>query len=181
VLEEGFCDALDLDEQFTKDKLLFIGSTESFGDDSIADEVDIDEDDDTAPYGGSGGGGGGGRGSADPAATVDQQVVFGPERPMLVAGGAAAEGAEAASSSQASPQTPQHMPLLFVEGAMTEAELTAISALKILLMNQGVTMADLHPHMRVAAESENYYLVRFLRARKCDPTDACEMVVANHR
>ena len=51
--------------------------------------------------------------------------------------------------------------------------------MKERLRSKGMLKA-LHPHMQVAAETEDGYLVRFLRARKNNVDAAEAMVLANH-
>jgi len=68
---------------------------------------------------------------------------------------------------------------VIVEGEMTDAEAACVAGLRSQLEESG-TLNALHKHMRVAAETEESYLVRFARARKCKVDDALAMVITNH-
>mmetsp|Transcript_54028 Transcript_54028/g.107240 ORF Transcript_54028/g.107240 Transcript_54028/m.107240 type:complete len:442 (+) Transcript_54028:81-1406(+) len=100
--------------------------------------------------------GGGGGGSSSGGGSIDSQAFA--SRTSIVSAA----------------QTP------FIEGAMTNEEVAALLKLREKIAESGLRMEELHPHMRVAAESEDYYLVRFLRARKLDAAEACAMVISNH-
>ena len=65
------------------------------------------------------------------------------------------------------------------EDPMSDDEALAVSVLRDKLAGEGA-LALLHPHMVVAAESESFYLLRFLRARKLNVDAAHEMVMKNH-
>lgn len=64
------------------------------------------------------------------------------------------------------------------EPILTPFEATGIQQMRDSIGEE--TLRAMHPAMRVAAESETSYLLRFLRARKLKVPEAVEMVIANH-
>ena len=86
--------------------------------------------------------------------------------------------AAAAAATPPPAERPQR-PVIVEMPYRSSAEEAAVATLKERLRSKGMLKA-LHPHMQVAAETEDGYLVRFLRARKNNVDAAEAMVLANH-
>jgi len=92
---------------------------------------------------------------------------------------AAAAAATPPLAYPASPAVRPPRPVIVEMPYRSPAEEAAVATLKERLRAKDLLKA-LHPHMQVAAETEDGYLVRFLRARKNNVDAAEAMVLANH-